>query len=466
MRKWFCAAAFVAATMVSPGTAQEGATDTMIILDGSGSMWGVAGGQTKIASARSAVHTLLESWPPARKLGLMVYGHRRKGDCTDIETVAPVGAIDAAAIGKAVDDLSPKGKTPIADSLLKAASDLKSTESAATILLISDGIETCGGDPCAVAKALKESGVNFTAHVVGFDVTDPAAKAQLQCIADVSGGIYRDAADADGLKDALEETAGAQGGTAKKPEAAAEDDGMTLVARLRLGPDSDPLVGYTTAIGWSVKGAAGGDEVTGGVGAVLEKQVAAGDYVVHAEYGNATGEAKATVTEGKKTTVDVVLNAGRVVSEAAQAGIPGSASRDWGQLMWKVFKAGETDYLVYSYDPVPVFVLPEGSYVLRVEKDELATAEKSFEVKAGDELNVGLQLIAGTLKFSAPDSYIVFIDKAEPAGEQVAALDLREGEKAITPGNYVLRVTYRDGPDKTSSFTIKNGETTEVIVAP
>lgn len=465
MKNAISTALLTAAMMAAPAPAQDGGSDTMIILDGSGSMWGVAGGETKIAAARSAVHTLLEAWPASRKLGLMVYGHRRKGDCADIETIAPVGAIDAAAIGGAVDKLNPKGKTPIADSLTKAATDLKSTESAATILLVSDGIETCGGDPCAVAKALKDSGVNFTAHVVGFDVTDPVAKAQLQCIADVSGGIYRDAADASGLKDALKETAGAAGGAAK--EAAAEEVDLTrnLRGKVRLSKDSDPLVGYSTNIGWNVMKPGDETSIAGDVGAVMSEQVEPGDYFVKVDYGMAVGTAEAKVEAGKITEVEVVLNAGRVVSEAAQAGIPGSASKDWGQLTWNVYKADDrSSHYTYSFEPVPTFVLPEGAYVLTVMKDELAKAEKAFEVKAGDEVNIGLQLIAGTLKFSAPESYIVQV--APSGSEDFALIDAQSGERAMNTGNYILKVSYREGPEKTAQFSIKEGEITEVTVAP
>ncbi|BCW88868.1 hypothetical protein sos41_20120 [Alphaproteobacteria bacterium SO-S41] len=451
--------------LISPlsARADEAAGDTMMILDASGSMWGVVNGETKIAGARTAVRGLLEAWPASRKLGLMAYGHRRKGDCGDIETIAPIGTIDAAALAATVDKLNPKGKTPIADSITKAAGELKSTEAKATILLVSDGIETCGGDPCAVAKALEESGVDFTAHVIGFDITDPNAKAQLQCIADVTGGVYRDAADAAGLADALKETASASGGAPKEPPAAApEVVENTLRGNLRLSADSDPLVGYSTAISWHVKRSGSDEEVDGGVGASFLKFVEPGDYIVSVDYGNAVGEAPAKIEAGKLTTVDIVLNAGRVVSEAAQAGIPGSASHDWGQLSWNVYKADDrTAYLTYSFDPVPTFVLPEGDYVLTVTKDELAKAEKPFTVKAGDELNVGLELVAGTFKFSAPGSYIVQIRQN---GQDVASLNEVEGEKAMTPGDYVFVVSYAEGEPIERPFTIKEGETTELTV--
>src|SRR6185436_1800774 len=154
----------------SPAFAQS--ADAILILDASGSMWGRIGDQTKIAAARRAVDSILSKWKPSDRLGLIAYGHRSKGDCKDIEMVVPVSPFDPARIRAAVNGLVPKGKTPIADALRAAATSLKTTEGKGTVVLVSDGIETCVADPCAVAAELKKAGVGFVAHVIGFDVAD------------------------------------------------------------------------------------------------------------------------------------------------------------------------------------------------------------------------------------------------------------------------------------------------------
>src|SRR5215218_2313980 len=166
-------------------------------------MWGQVDGQTKIAAARAAVDSILSMRKLTERLGLIAYGHRSKGDCKDIELMIPVSRFDPARIKVAVNSLNPKGKTPIADSLRAAAASLKTSENKGTVVLVSDGIETCVADPCAVAADLKKAGVGFVAHVIGFDVADPAAKAQLQCIARATGGVYLDARNASGLENAL-----------------------------------------------------------------------------------------------------------------------------------------------------------------------------------------------------------------------------------------------------------------------
>ena len=172
------------------------------ILDGSGSMWGRVDGKPKIQVAKEVMNTLLTETPDDIQCGIMVYGHRKKGDCSDIEIIVPVGKLDRkAAIGK-IKRIAPKGKTPISDSISMAIEEIKGTEYAATIVLVSDGIETCGKDPCALTKSLKESGINFVMHVVGFGVKGGAAK-QLACIAEAGGGKYFSSSNAADLLAAL-----------------------------------------------------------------------------------------------------------------------------------------------------------------------------------------------------------------------------------------------------------------------
>ncbi|MCT4654308.1 MAG: VWA domain-containing protein [Cohaesibacter sp.] len=177
----------------------------VIVLDASGSMWGKIDGKAKIEIARDVVSDLLGQLDPSSSLGLVAYGHRVKGDCNDIETlVSPApGSLDA--VRGAVQTISPKGKTPLSAAVKEAARQLRHTEEAATVILVSDGKETCNLDPCAVASQLEADGVNFTAHVVGFDVAAPEDIAQLQCMADQTGGRYLSASNAQELAGALEE---------------------------------------------------------------------------------------------------------------------------------------------------------------------------------------------------------------------------------------------------------------------
>jgi len=198
-----CAIGTQAQPAAPPGPGQS-----MLVLDASGSMWGQIGGKPKIEIAREAVASMLQSWPASQELGLMAYGHRSKGNCADIEMLKVPGALDKTSFQQAVNGLQPKGMTPISASVRMAAEQLKFSERKATVILVSDGEETCHADPCALGKELEKLGVDFTAHVVGFDIEkNPQAKAQLQCLASSTGGRYLDAKNMGELADALQSVA-------------------------------------------------------------------------------------------------------------------------------------------------------------------------------------------------------------------------------------------------------------------
>ena len=176
--------------------------EVMFILDASGSMTEDAGGKAKIDAAKEVMHEIVPALAEEVRVGLTAYGHRRKGDCTDIEVLVPAGSTDRDYLLQHVDALQARGKTPISQAILAVAGMLKTNEHETTIILVSDGIETCGGDPCQVVAQLKKAGLKFVTHVVGFHV-DSVARQQLECIAGAGGGTYFHAEDASELLDAM-----------------------------------------------------------------------------------------------------------------------------------------------------------------------------------------------------------------------------------------------------------------------
>jgi Ca-activated chloride channel homolog len=200
----FLAALCLCAATLSPLAAQaEG--KSIIVLDASGSMWGQIDGRAKLEIAREALGTVLSGIDPATEIGLMAYGHREKGSCEDIELVVPPAAGTGKAISDAANAMKFLGKTPLTEAVRRAAAELKSTEAKATVILITDGIETCEGDPCALGAELEASGIDFTANVVGFGLTEEEGKA-VACLADNTGGTYIQAKDAGDLVKALKTT--------------------------------------------------------------------------------------------------------------------------------------------------------------------------------------------------------------------------------------------------------------------
>ena len=198
-------AAFMLLAGLLAATETIAADKTMIVLDASGSMWGQIGGRSKIEIARETLASVLKSVPTGTELGLMVYGHREKGSCSDIELAVPPAAGTGDAITAFVNGLNPKGKTPLTQSVEQAADILKYTEDKATVVLVTDGLETCEAAPCALASALESKGVDFTTHVVGFGLTKEEGR-QVACLAENTGGKYFEASDATQLVAALTET--------------------------------------------------------------------------------------------------------------------------------------------------------------------------------------------------------------------------------------------------------------------
>jgi Ca-activated chloride channel homolog len=205
-----CGAAVPVAAVTQPASAEPAHAKLLLLLDSSGSMKEPdASGSTKIETAKTALNAVVDRLPSTAHVGLRVYGAKplRPSDlqaCTDTDLVVPVGPADTAGLKRAIGGYQPAGETPIAYSLGKAAADL-GPSGPRTILLVSDGEESCNADPCAVARQLHTAGIDLVVDVVGLNV-NAAARDQLACIADAGGGTYYDAGDAEQLTAALNQS--------------------------------------------------------------------------------------------------------------------------------------------------------------------------------------------------------------------------------------------------------------------
>lgn len=194
-------AALAPLTVAAPAAPAD-PVPTMIVMDGSGSMWGQIDGRPKLEIARETLTRVLGALPASLELGLIAYGHREKGVCSDIELMVPPRPGAGPDIAARVGAMRFLGKTPLTQAVREAAATLRSTETPATVVLITDGLETCDADPCALARELEAAGLGFTAQVIGFGLT-AAEGAQVACLATETGGQYLQAADAGDLAAAL-----------------------------------------------------------------------------------------------------------------------------------------------------------------------------------------------------------------------------------------------------------------------
>lgn len=161
----------------------------MIILDASGSMSEPFGNQSKMEAAKNAVQAIIKQSPSNQDLSVTVYGEGGKNSCHELRTLESSGNGKRDEILNQISNIQAEGDTPIAASIQKVAEIIKDRKEETTIILVSDGEETCGGDPCQVIEELKAKEYRFIFHGIGVDTSKEADK-QLRCLARVGGGNY------------------------------------------------------------------------------------------------------------------------------------------------------------------------------------------------------------------------------------------------------------------------------------
>jgi hypothetical protein len=178
-----------------------------IILDASGSMLGPLDGRLKIDIAHQSLGALVERLPDGTNVALRTYGHRRARDCTDMELVTPLAPLDRQTLTQQIDAIRPvsNGRTPMAASIQAVAETLQGVQGDTLVVLVSDGDETCDGDPAAAAAQLRQQFPSVRVSVIGFNIEQEEWRTRLQAIAANGAGGYFDAADATQLEAALQQ---------------------------------------------------------------------------------------------------------------------------------------------------------------------------------------------------------------------------------------------------------------------
>lgn len=185
-----------AQTQTAPGPAAPGKTpaapscnvtyppgkepEVVLIVDGSGSMNETFHDSTKIGMARRSIANLANSLPPPVSIGLIDFN-----GCSNVVRHDFYDAGRRGELIRKVQGLSPSGGTPLARSIERAG-NVVSSIAPATIIVVSDGEDTCSGDPCAAARSVKAHKPNVTINVV--DISNGSGGQVLQCIAGATGG--------------------------------------------------------------------------------------------------------------------------------------------------------------------------------------------------------------------------------------------------------------------------------------
>ncbi|MAT91625.1 MAG: hypothetical protein CME59_03405 [Halioglobus sp.] len=176
-----------------------------LVLDASGSMLQRLDGERRVAIARRTLQALVaDTIPAGTPFALRIFGHREAGAChTELEI--PLAPLEPAAAQRSIGavDAMNLAKTPIAESLRATAGDLQGVRGQRVIILVTDGEETCDGDPAAEIAALQAAGLDLRLNIVGFAIDDAALAATFARWAELGGGEYFRADNAAALAAAL-----------------------------------------------------------------------------------------------------------------------------------------------------------------------------------------------------------------------------------------------------------------------
>ncbi|QHS21776.1 VWA domain-containing protein [Virgibacillus sp. MSP4-1] len=170
-----------------------------IVLDASGSMGAYAGSKTRMELAKDAIREFAQQLPEDANVGLRVYGYKGTGSeadkeksCNSNELFYDIQPYDEKVLRESMEKFKPAGWTPLADAITLAMRDLHEYDgehNTNIIYIVSDGIETCNGNPVEAAENLATSDIMPIVNVIGLDVNSDGQK-QLKNIADVSNGTY------------------------------------------------------------------------------------------------------------------------------------------------------------------------------------------------------------------------------------------------------------------------------------
>lgn len=377
---------------------------TMLIIDGSGSMWGnlEPDKRAKIDIVRELV--LAKVAPSAnQKIGLSSFGHRRKGDCSDVQVIAPVDS-DRAVLNDGLLKLSPRGKGPLAAALREAAGAL-GPERPASMIVINDGIDNCRQDACAAAADIAKSLPDVAIHMISIGV-EPSEHGQLACIAEATRGSFHDVATSDELKTAIDDVAAitmlapppvasADAGSAKQ----AVPTGATLQAKVSLSESGGTV---SLPVIWTLYQTGSSTVLAETTGPSFTAKLDAGTYDIEAVYGRMRIKSPVEVAAGQTVDLTIPLNAARlnvVVKGGNDLQPPPATSRLISVEPQADGKAQPAATLLVHRSSLKE-VLPAGSYTVSL-SDGPVRQSKTVSLAAGSETTVEFTTATGRLELSA-----------------------------------------------------------------
>lgn len=451
---------------------------TLLVIDGSGSMWGrfetPEERRAKIDVVRELVRPIIAGNTTAR-IGLQSFGHRRRGDCSDVEIMA-APSLERPDLLAALDKLNPRGKGPLAESLRQAAQSA-AAQATSSVIIIGDGADNCRQDACAAGEAFAKAAPGVPVHVIGLGVA-PAEHAALQCIPAATGGNFYDARDPAALAAAISEVTsrtlgnGAAALTARTTtqDATQEKSGGAaasarprtgLLATLTLAQGTKPL---DLPAAWRISKAGSGELVKTVSAAELAESLPPGSYAVAAQLNGMSATAAFNIEEGRTETLALSLDAGRlkvtapaveseqpliVVRQSQEAGAAQRGRATSGQSA-AAASSGETVLMMRtaSIDTA----LPPATYSVSVIAGDYRQ-EKTITLARGEEATAAFEAGLGTLSLTAVMSeggppvtgatFSILEDDPDSPGGRRETRRSRAGDPRFTlpPGTYYVDVS-------------------------
>lgn len=433
----------------------------MFIYDASGSMWGQMSGKTKMEIASEVLSESVDKLPENQKVGLVAYGHREKGNCKDVETLVTLDNDSKASVTSAIKGIKPLGKTPLAYSAEIVIDQLRKAKNPATIILITDGIESCNGNICDVVKAAKKEGIDFKLHIVGFGLKD-SETGQLKCAAEAGDGNYYDAADAGGLSEVMNEAVA---------ETIDKREGNFGVYAIKNGQAIDA---YVTAY------KEGTEESVNSLrtyGETRYMYLPEGTYdLVAYPLGSSVEAIKfpgEKSLENQKTERTISFDGGKVAIN------PTNNGENWDCTVSIVNKEGKRVAGGRTYTRIKEIEVNPGTYdihlqALQIKGMHTNTVLEDVVIKSGETTPVTYDFTSGNFKVHVKvngehvDSMVQIVDVDADKSVVGGRTYNRGVDFIMNPGNYEVTVTplsvYKHLPKKKFTYSLKQGEThTETV---
>ncbi len=485
-----CLAALVAwaaalAFSLPPAVAAEPAT-VVVIFDGSGSMWGRLDGQreSKLVMVREAVGQGLAKLPPANRVGLMSFGHRRGGDCQDTETILEPAPLDIERVMTPLERLNPRGRGPLTKALGEASALLGPRSAPARIVLIHDGLDNCQQDPCSVLPSLKAAHPGARVDVISVGM--PADEARtMACLTQATGGKQYLVSAAREIDAALIESIGTAAdaplpGRAVTPAASAAvpapapsspaasasagkestRPGLQLWTTLVKG--GPPLAAQVT---WRIRRAGEkGPPLWEGRTAAPLLVLPTGRYDVEASLGLTTRTGVAEAAEGKPRSFAIALDAGLLTLTQSEA----AAMLDDAQVTLTRIEGQGPGQPQMLRRIEPELALASGNYLVSMTSGALRI-ERPVGIIAGERVSLANSFGLGSLELTASAVrggprldglvYAIFEDDPDaPQGRrEVARSAAAEPRLKLPAGTYYV-VARRGSAEARDRVSVRSGE--------